>query len=171
MTINQIIGNNERTSKVDTELWKKMNEKYSTKENKIPTKKIYKTNLEQQIDYTEGKLTINLEIFENIAVNPKTQKEYDTLMQIYDSADWKFSNKKTINKNLMASFGKKTCIITEEAYFISKKILKYGYTRQCPDKEIISFEEFCIMQNITQEIINDISPYYDKNYPNRRSKG
>ena len=34
MTINKIIGNKEKTSRIDTELWKKLNEKYSRIETK-----------------------------------------------------------------------------------------------------------------------------------------
>jgi len=53
MTLNQIIGNKEKTSRIDTELWKKMNEKYPDIKDKTSTEKQPKKKLEQKINYVK----------------------------------------------------------------------------------------------------------------------
>jgi len=61
MTINEIIGNKEKTSIIDTELWKKMNEKYSGIETKTEEETMpIIEKLKQEIDYTKyGKIFYN----------------------------------------------------------------------------------------------------------------
>jgi hypothetical protein len=83
MTLNEIIGNKEKTSRIDTNLWKKLNEKYSdnSKTKNRATQIPNYTNLEQQIIYdTTGKPNIQLIPLRKTAINIQTQKEYDNLM-------------------------------------------------------------------------------------------
>jgi len=56
MTLNQIIGNKERTSRIDTELWKKINEKYSGIETKTEEKTTTQTYTKTKVTYYENDL-------------------------------------------------------------------------------------------------------------------
>jgi len=164
MTLNQIIGNKERTSRIDTELWKKMNEKYSKINNTTEEKR--DKNFMQKIKYDEnGKPTIKLTPEEKTLIHIPTQKEYDVLMQIYDAGNWKWGGvyKSITVPNHWTDYNNQTCIDIKDnmCYYC-----KSNYNRK-----IISIQEFCTVQKINQDIINQLNQYYDKHYPNRASKG
>jgi len=183
MTINQIIGNKEKTSRIDTELWKKMNVKYSG----IETKTEEKTNpietpqetIEQKIKYVNNTPKLELKILEKTAVNTRTQKEYDNLIQIYDSGEWSlaFENEKNIiktNSNRWKSYKSTTCIDAGKMSHIDTKVGYYNkkyYQNNKNNWKIISFNDFCKKQGIKPDTIKELNQYYDKNYPNRDSKG
>jgi hypothetical protein len=176
--INQIIGNNERTSRIDTDLWKKLNEKYSGIENKTeednskeePITQIPKNNsIEQKVTYHSitGKPLITLIPLTTTVVNTKTQKEYDNLMQIYEAGQWKEYDYNTPTEyNTWKRYGIETNIDAKNLFknFSSHRISVAKWNK-------LSLEEFCIKQNITQEIITKLNKYYEIHYPNRKSKG
>jgi hypothetical protein len=172
MTLNQIIGNRKTESKVDTELWKKLNEKYSGIEN-IAEEETGK-NFVQKIKYNEnGKPQLELNIIENTIVVILTQKTYDNLMQIYDAANWKWSDDiQSIQYNKWALHKLKTCFIAGKIN-TNKKISEFIIEEhvQRINYQIILFNKFCEIQGINQDTINKLNQYYDKNYPNRASKG
>jgi hypothetical protein len=156
MTLNEIIGNRKTESKVDTELWKKMNEKYSQNNTTTP----------QAI---EPKQKITLKNLERTVVNTATQREYDNLMQIYDAGEWKwyFSEDTSIEHNAWKEYRIRSCISIESRFTYSY----VQYEEKKKKSTILSFNKFCETQKITQETIEKVNQYYDKNYPNRASKG
>jgi hypothetical protein len=176
MTLNQIIGNRKTESKIDTDLWKKINEKYSEientrKEETIPIKTEEK--IEPKLRYEDGVPKLELKILENTAVHTPTQKEYDNLMQIYDAGNWQWELNTSIECNYFYRDNAETCLTAGKSYYkkIEKKIAvspKEFYTKR--NWKIISLEEFCTIEKITQKIIKQLNEYYDKNYPNRESK-
>jgi hypothetical protein len=166
MTINQIIGNNERKSKVDENLWKKLNEKYSGIENKAE-ETLINTNLETLLKYdNNGKPILELKPLTDMVVYIDTQKEYDTLMQVYDAGNWHWLEikKSPIEKNYYAKYNTKTAIDTD------KEIICHN-VRTVPKRKILTLKEFYLIQKITQEIITELNGYYETNYPDRASKG
>jgi hypothetical protein len=168
MTINQIIGNQRTESRIDTELWKKMNKKYSGIEHKAEEIPIENT-LEQKIIYdSTGKPTIKLTPLTQTIINITTQDEYDTLMKIYDAGNWKWSdNTNSIMKNKWLKYTKRTTIDAKNEFFYEDKIIEKIVTKN----RIISLKEFYKIQNITQNTIEELNNYYHKNHPNRTSKG
>jgi hypothetical protein len=179
MTINEIIGNNKRNSKVDTELWKKMNKKYAEKEHKTTEESNpIETQLENKLKYNIKKIPkLELIPIENTAVNPKTQKEYDTLMQIYDAGEWKWKNYATDNPtsdNQWKKYAQETSIDAGIEYSShQEKTFKFANKEfyQSEEYKVISTQEFYDIQNIKPETVKEINKWYDKNYPNRASKG
>jgi hypothetical protein len=171
MTLNQIIGNNEKKSKVDNNLWKKMNDKYSGIEAK--TKEVtQKETISQTLKCDEqGKPVIELVTLENFAVRVPTRKEYDTLMQICESGNFRWS------KNESATECDYWRIYENKTIITMQNILKYdnNYDNKEWYKEynwkIRSLPYFCNIQKITSEIINKLNHYYDKSQPYRASKG
>jgi hypothetical protein len=169
MTINEIIGNRTEKSRVDTELWKKMNEKYSGIENP----KEEETNiesLEKRLKYDiDGKPKLNLISIENTVVNTQTQKEYDTLMQIYDAGEWTSGTGGLATKyNFFSETQKETCIRTKSEFVYDSK---EAYKKEERDIEIISTQKFYDIQNIKPEDITELNQYYEREFPNRISKG
>jgi len=178
MTLNQIIGNKEKTSRIDTELWKKINEKYSDTKKETTTQIPKKNTLEQKITYNEiEKPKIPWIYMKDTAINSRTQKEYDTLMQILESAEycwnfdskimptkynnvWKFNREQTsINISAITKTNKKTCGYSDIEYY-----KKNGY-------RIISNQTLYDIQKITPEIIKKLNKWYNTNKPDRASKG
>jgi len=178
MTINQIIGNKEKKSNIDTELWKKMNEKYSGIENKTEkenkteeiTPKIPVENFKEKkltYDPITGNPVLVLNPLKNTTVNTKTQKEYDTLMQIYMAGGWHWENYIPSNfDNKWTKYERETNIGATKSFknYSNYKIIFHNLKK-------ISIEEFYKEQSITQKIISELNEWYDKNYPNRVIKG
>ena len=172
MTLNQIIGNKERKSKIDTNLWKKMNDKYSGIENKTEKKTNNQVteNIGKRIQYyIIGKPTLDLKQLENTVINARTQKEYDTLMQIYEGANWKhwWNNGQATQRNVWPDAKKETCLRTQELFCFD---IKKNYENE-QNIKIISTKEFYNIQNIKPKDIKELNTWYDKNKPNRTSKG
>jgi len=203
MTLNQIIGNKERKSKIDTELWKKMNEKYdniqqSTPENiETRVQTVFEEAKIEEIDeekkegiltYDKNNIKIDLKILKKTLINTKTQKEYDSLMQIYHTSEISNNSKYYINYyakdflrlNFWPEYRDKTCIIAysnESKYlqeiinFEKRENLIWKIGTRIKGYKILTMEEFYKKQNITQKTMEIINNYYDTNYPNRGSKG
>jgi hypothetical protein len=175
MTINEIIGNNKRKSKVDTELWKKMNTKYSDNSNNITNEKSQEYNL-----YKTPKPEIILQPLDNTVVWVPFQNEYDTLMQIYECADWKWLDKTkattknywtiTSQENTCISAGKMSAV---EQVTLEPKEFGSGHKDNFPINKYtrLSIELYCKEQGITLEKVKEINGWYDTNKPDRASKG
>jgi hypothetical protein len=170
MTINQIIGNRKTESKIDTGLWKKLNEKYSEIENtkKEETKPI-NHNLKKILQYdTNGKPVLKLISLEKTVIHTPTQKDYDTLMQIYETGNWWncLLNEVSTDNNFLSDTKKDTCIKAEQSYSYDSKEYyeKIGLG-------IISTKQFYNIQKITPKMIQELNEWYDTNKPNRKSKG
>jgi hypothetical protein len=173
MTINQIIGNNERRSKVDLELWKKLNEKYSNGYNIPENNNSEKEKLEHNLIYGSPKPIITLTPLTRTMVLTPTANDFDTLMQIYESANWKW-----IGGVFATSHGywkehqTDTCVsagyvsdLNEGEFGCDTKcnFPKYQYTQ-------LDLEDFCKVQHLTQDKINELNSWYNINLPNRSSK-
>jgi len=170
MTLNQIIGNKERKSRIDTELWKKMNEKYSdnTIQNTPIIEKIKEENIENKLEYyIDGTPKITLEEKGFNVIRTITQKEYDTLMQFYEIADWEWSDKvKPTKKNRWIENNHHTCIDLRNNFACTTENDNY-----ISEWNIRSMQEFYNIQKIKPDTIKELNQYYDKYYPNRASKG
>jgi hypothetical protein len=172
MTINQIIGNRKTESKINTELWKKLNEKYS--ENTSLNKPIT-NNIEQKLTYINEIPKLSLTPLDNTVVNTITQKEYDNLMQIYDAGEWKLvGSESNIMMRNYWDFRRETTCIEAGINDITPTKTRLGFDPKevyiKNNQTILSFDEFCKIEEITREIITELNNYYNKNYPNRKSR-
>ncbi|MGV8141073.1 MAG: hypothetical protein ACP5NW_01375 [Candidatus Woesearchaeota archaeon] len=175
----KIIGNpdKERQSRVDTEKWKEHAEYYKNLEKK--KKKIENwpeaNNLEGKLlKYNQaGEPVLKIHPKEKTAVYVSGLQDFDNMMQIYESAGWKeisFEYKKptdivygNIPNDATLGFGD-----TKE--LANKKfILSVKYLLENKKYQILTFGEFCHTQKITQEMLNELNIWYNKNKPDRNS--
>jgi hypothetical protein len=177
MTLNQIIGNNEKTSKIDTELWKKMNEKYSGIETKTDAQnnnQPLNQDLEKTLKYdSDGKPQIDLTPLINTAIHLPTKKDYDNILKIYESANWRWANGFIATNVPNWHTCKEDTIIRagtdKNSNYIQFRIgNKEEYEKN--NWNIITLQDFYVIQNITPNIIKKIDKWYDKNKPDRESK-
>jgi len=182
MTNNYILGNIEKKSKVDIELYKKLNEEYSRTdlENNIEKKSVLEKNssnnnsLAQKVILDSDdiiRVHLNLKKLHNVVVHTYTQEEYDTLMQIYETAGWKWCSGSqlltTEYDNAWLSNHQDTCVEAKDGFFSgSFSLFDINLNRK-----IISIQDFYTEQGITSDIIKKINTWYDINKPDRKSKG
>jgi hypothetical protein len=199
MTLNEIIGNSEKKSKIDTELWKKINEKYDNIQNnpikdietqvpieqeEIKVEEIDEEKKEGILTYSKKNIKIYLKsLKKNTCINIKTQKEYDNLMQIYHTAKWYWHNyhiRYPVFVNAWPEYKDKTCITTKTNWledkepilsFEKKENRLWKISARIQGYKIITLEEFYKKQDITPKIIEILNDYYDTNYDFRPSKG
>jgi ethanolamine ammonia-lyase small subunit len=185
MTLNQIIGNRKTESKIDTNLWKKLNEKYSEIKNTKKEETDNQTNntinetLEKILTYnSKGKPTIELVSLAETAVNVQTQKEYDTLMQIYEAGNWKWITKELpteYNSWKEYRYKTKTCINAGLSKSVPKveinELVIFEKDNNQDYETILSLKEFYLKQNLTTEMIKELNNWYNKHKQNRKSKG
>jgi hypothetical protein len=178
MTINQIIGNRTEKNRVDTELWKKLNEKYSGLENKTEEETTpVENNILQKITYDiNGKPEIKLTPIENTVVNTPTLEEYDNLMQIYESGKriWNLNENKSPTELTIWKKGQLESCIGAGASLKTEPTNSFGcdYTNYFQKKgwNVISFNEYCNKQGIDQDMIQILNKWYDTNKPDRPCK-
>ena len=101
---------------------------------------------------------IKLTPLEKTAVEALTQKEWDTLMQVYECGGWKWYNKSlptTLNKWELDK--EETCVIAEDefGYRDRNSFLEMG----C---KVISPNNFYDKQKITRDKLNEIKNYFGK---------
>jgi len=194
MTDINILGNIERKSKVDVNLYKRLNEAYNSPmiENTLnpeTTKSIEdiivpsKNNASQKKIYynSEGMPKVLLTPIEKTAVNIPTQKDYDILMQVYEAGDWMWNKGYLRTSRLPTSRNRwknnSSCVdagISGMSYFVelekefSRNSRKFYHLNNW---NIISTQEFYNIQKISQDTIKELNEWYDKNHPNRVSKG
>jgi hypothetical protein len=174
MTLNQIIGNRKTESKIDTNLWKKMNELYplaNHMETVLPNNSTQTNNaLNNKLIYNkDNEPTITLSVPIKVIIHTPTQKEYDTLMQVCESGGkyWNGYGLEKIKPTQEANwkiFEKEVCV----------KIYPQAEIYCCDKAEFmkpLSPNEFYKTQNITQNTIIELNSWYEKNNPDRASKG
>jgi len=199
MTINQIIGNKERKSKIDTELWKKMNEKYDNIQQSNPknieteVQTVFEETKIEDIDeektegiltYSKTKIKLDLKpLKKNTCINVKTQKEYDNLMQVYNTVDlhWhEYHIRWPLFLNNWPEYKDKTCITTSTNWLEHKEPIQkfekkedtiWKIITKIQGYKIITMEEFYKKQDITPKIIELMNNYYDTNHNYRLCKG
>jgi hypothetical protein len=127
-------------------------------------------NLEQVITYDMNeKPKIKLTEINKIIINTSTQKEYDTLMQIYESANWNWSGKTLATEdNHWMAYKDKTCIYAHNNFMFNSTYNNAHNDR--PSLEI-SLQQFCQMQKLTPNTLTELNSWFDTNKPNRKSKG
>jgi hypothetical protein len=182
MTLNQIIGNKKTESKVDTELWKKLNEKYSDNITKTVAETTQSTQANETIDNilthdTNGKPIIALteqQLQKTKIINVVSQKEYDTLMQIYESANLRYNLKiLPTDSNIWNQYKTETCIEISlintpiEPIIIFKQAKQYNLFVST----ILNIDTFYHIQNIKPEQIKELNIWYNTYKPDRASKG
>src|SRR3989339_860205 len=109
-----------------------------------------------------------LKELEQTAIHTPTQDGYDTLMQIYECSDRKWIEDIILPTefNAWKGYGEKTCVqaYNKFQYGDIEEVNEYG------NYKIITSKEFYEIQKITQEIIQEISQWFETNKPNRESK-
>ena len=128
---------------------------------------------EQTAQNLENKFTakmpkINLIPLENIAINIKTQKDWNALMIGYQAGNWKwmYSNPPT-SINCWPEYKEKTCI-DGKFMFVCVPDEEFYAKRGC---DIISVDKFFEMQKITNKKLNEIKAWFEKYKSNRKSRG
>ncbi|MGV8141074.1 MAG: hypothetical protein ACP5NW_01380 [Candidatus Woesearchaeota archaeon] len=174
----KIIGNpdKERQSRVDTEKWKEHKEYYNDPEHfsKVEEHVPVERQTLEQILFEQEKILktrpkIPLVPLTRIYIHTKTQAEYDTLMQVYEAGGWTRSDlTKPTDLNIWSlPFHKKiTCIEARDGYChtnTASEILSHY--------KIITTKKFYEAQQITPDTIHRLNAWYERNYPNRKSKG
>ena len=113
---------------------------------------------------------------DGFVVNPRTQKEYDTLMQVYEYAGWKwqFENTKPTEKDVWKVHKKGTCIdagispfLLEEGRFLYSDLKNI----RKENSAVISPNEFYLFQNISSSAIKELNFWFNKHKKRRKSKG
>ena len=178
---NNILGNRERKSVVDVDLYKKVNDRYSGNIENVEEKPLQKTVVSQDTSL-ENKLVfdsdniprIKLESIPLAAICVSSQKEYDTLMQVYECGGWEWTSGLSTDFNAML---RDNGNLISEIYIAahltrSERINGYAANILAYDTwNAISTQEFYKLQNISKDDIEKISVWYDINRPNRKSKG
>ena len=114
-----------------------------------------------------GRPTLELKELEETAIHTPTQESYDTLMQIYECGDWKGIEGIILPTEFNArEYSRKiTCVQAYNRFQYGKfeSFKKYDY-------DIINLQKFYEIQKINQEMIQEISKWFEINKPNRKSK-
>jgi len=100
-----------------------------------------------------------------MGINIPTQKDLDTLMQVYECGGWKwYSGRKPTTFYYWGKFADKTTILWDNDFIYGSKFLA---------AKIISPQEFYDLQDpkITPGMIKEINKWFDANKPSRASKG
>ena len=122
---------------------------------------------------------IQLNSLEKTVVHTLAQEEYDTLMQIYECGGWKWRGG-VVPTNLDKWSEVKRCSPDYRELCIMacpmdpKETKTFGFSHKKHFSEsnykIVSVQEFYGIQKITHEKIEEISNYFKKAKPNRKSK-
>jgi hypothetical protein len=125
-------------------------------------------SLHQGIVYNETRKPIlKLYLKENTKVHAQTQKEYDNLMQIYESAGLKLKNNENpTTYNFWELFQERTAI-SNDKYHIQPT--KTELTKD--NKKQHEFDTFCQIHHITPNMLTELNIWYNTNKPDRESKG
>ena len=160
-----IIGNKSNRKRRD--LVAELNEKYSNipksesnKETK-PTQTQKANKLEKDL---EGKPEITLTTLKETAVNPQTQEQYDTLMQVYGCGGWRWIDGiLPTEQNYWSKYKEKTCVDAGISYLgnFERRFL-FGDRKFFEEykRNIISTKDFYKKQNISQDQIKEINQYF-----------
>lgn len=108
-----------------------------------------------------------LKDLEERAVHVYTRKQYDTLMQICEAGDWKWNgNYLPTELDIWKDYKQETCIISEKGVLYSSKV-----NYEMEKGEVLSFQGFCDFQVLEFKIVNENKNWFEKNKPNRKSRG
>jgi len=96
---------------------------------------------------------VELNKLENTVVNAKTIEEFDNLMKISELVGWKWESGYSPRQGNLVSerweaYKERICVC------ISNGELSYGPKNTY--KKTLSFQQFCDMNNLTQEKLNDL---------------
>ncbi|MDP3966078.1 MAG: hypothetical protein Q8Q04_00930 [archaeon] len=114
----------------------------------------------------QDKPELLLNSMEETAVHTPTQKEYDTLMQIYECGYWLPPTDLPTERNGWILFGKKTCVRAEKEF-------DYCDTHfyDSNNFRIITPEHFYEVNRINPEKLKEINAWFETYKPERASKG
>ena len=125
--------------------------------------------------YANGASELNLTPLEKTAVNTATQKQYDELMQVYEAGKWKWVDKELPTSfNYWKKYNKKTCVDVAMDFHRDKQgEFRYSNEKFYKSKNwnVISAEKFYEIQKVNSEILNKLNTWFEKNKPDRKSKG
>jgi hypothetical protein len=99
---------------------------------------------------------IKLSPLEDKRVQVKTQKQYDTLMRIYELSGWVWIHGNLPTKsNHWPYYKDNTCIDAKDNFCYSER--EYFET----EKDVISFRRFCNIEFLNKEELKKINDYFN----------
>src|SRR3989344_6841424 len=111
---------------------------------------------------------LDLMPLKKIVVEISTQKDYDELMQVYETGGWRWGSGDlpTIYNHLAEN--KEKVFVGAGISFSKnlKEFFEYGY-EEPKNYNIISVKKFYEMQGITKKELAKLDEYFEKNFPNR----
>lgn len=106
---------------------------------------------------SKGKPKITLNPLEKTAVHTPTQKEYKTLIQVYECGGWIWGLKDLPTQhNYWRKYKEKTCISAQHKFGFGTAGVGFK------EEDILSTQKFYDIQNITQEKIKEINKWFKK---------
>ena len=130
---------------------------------------------DKKLSWQNKKPKLNLTPLEKIAVEISTQKDYDELMQVYEAGGWRWASRDLpTSYNYLTESKEKVYIDSGISFFRNlKEYFEYHEEELYKFKNflIISTEKFYEMQGIIKEDLTNLNEYFEKNSPNRASKG
>ncbi|MDP3966070.1 MAG: hypothetical protein Q8Q04_00890 [archaeon] len=151
-----------------------MRESYEKKSN------LYRFNEEKvDIEYEEippRKESTSFELIplDKVLINPRTQKEYDTLMQVYERAGWRWGldNLKPTDSDVWRIYKRKTCIDAGYSPFEGGGFfLSTDLDRAEKSSTILSPWDFYSHQKLNLFEIDDLNDWFNESNPKRASRG
>ncbi len=134
--------------------------------------------IKKVIKYDSGRPRLVLELLERTAVPVPTQEEYDQLMQIYEAGGLKWSTGHLPTElDIWSLIGKGICIDAGVDYYKNGTYNngEFGWSNkefyQSRGWRILSLKEFLDVEGITPKILKKLNKWFEKNKPNRESKG
>ena len=114
---------------------------------------------------------LNLTSLERTSVELETQKEFDELMHVYEAGEWKWSSRELPTHYNYWTNKEKIYIDAGISHFRDLKgFFEYHY-EEFHNCDAISIEKFYEMQGIIKEDLSELNKWFDKNKPDRASKG
>ena len=135
--------------------------------------KIFETLQNQGIDYLElprngflqsGKLEFIIPLI-NTAVNLRSQKQYDTYMQICEVGGWRVGDEidgdlPTKASNIWSEYKRNTCVNAGVHPRGWRGALCYGRIKDFELNKIITLDDFCEMEDILPGMLGQIRDYF-----------
>src|SRR3989338_6331137 len=132
-----------------------------------------------EIKATGGKLfwenkkpKLNLTLLEKTRVEISTQKDYDELMHVYEAGGWRWiTSGLPTSYNHLAEDKEKIYLDAGSSHFWNfKEFFEYSYEED-NDHHAIPIKNFYEIQKIAPGDLIKLNEYFEKNFPNRVSKG
>ena len=122
--------------------------------------------------WVNEKPKLDLTPLEKTMVAISTQKDYDELMQVYETGGWRWGSRDLpIFYNYLAENKEKVFVDAGISFSGNLKgFFEYGY-EEPNNYSVVSTKKFYEIQGITKEELAELNEYFEKNFPNRASKG